>query len=67
MFPALKIGVNSTIHDSKLDAHYTLLECGKCQIFENILASHSFVRFIFILVQSFSHPQNSVVVVSVVV
>jgi hypothetical protein len=47
--------------------NYTLLECGKCQIFENILASHSFVRFIFILVQSFSHPQNSVVVVSVVV
>jgi hypothetical protein len=49
------------------DALYTLFKCGKSQIFENILTSDSLVWLTFELVQSLSHPQNSVVVIAVVV
>jgi len=45
----------------------TLFESRKGQVLENILTGDSFVRFLIVLSQSFTHPEDSVVMISSVV
>lgn len=45
----------------------TLFVGGKGQVFKNILTRDSLVGFFFIFGQSFSHPENCVVVIAIVV